>query len=421
MGKRLVLLSQLICLAAFGRAVDDPSAALDVPDKAKLETLRKAGFDHYRAGEYRQAYTCYTDLLRYSQMLGIRDYTSARDLYTFAGLNQEIGDFPAAKELYLRVLTVLTLLGQSESALGGSTLLKLGGILQLQGSLSEAEQVYNRAIQLLQKRSTDDTLLGADALCHLATLYITKTRYEDASRLLARATAIAEKTVPPGDPRLITFLDLEASLLAQTGKYTEAEKKWLVALSIAERNYKNRVLEYSGLLLHLGQMYSAIDDYPAATMMLRRCLEAETTSESDPRTQAITMSLLADVYTKQRKIDEAEPLAVKSIDVAGKACSTVPLTCSMIHSTLAEYYQAKSQWAHAEQEFRSAMELRLIATHNDPVSADLIISLARVLRKLKRKQEAKSYQVQAEQILESNKAVLLSRAQTVDVRAFRGR
>ena len=72
----------------------------------------------------------------------------------------------------------------------------------------------------------------------------------------------------------------------------------------------------------------------------------------------------------------------------------------------------------AEVEFEAALKLREDTLGAHPLVADSLISVARALRKVKRKGEAKTYEARAAQILSSQQNPLYDRSNTIDVRAF---
>jgi tetratricopeptide (TPR) repeat protein len=230
---------------------------------------------------------------------------------------------------------------------------------------------------------------------------------------------MAEKSLPEDNPKLILFFDAEAYFLCQTGKYREAEKKWMTALKIAERAYGENEVHYGGLLLHLGQMYSVLGDYPAAETMLQRSLAAkEKINGSDPIDRAIIMSTLGDVYVKHRKLTEAEPLILNSAEASNAGCGDAPIACAFIRSNLGGYYMTKRQWGMAETEFERALKLREVALGEHPLVADSLTSMSRALRKLNRKKEAKSSEARAAKIVSSQRSPLYEAGNTIDVRAF---
>ena len=207
--------------------------------------------------------------------------------------------------------------------------------------------------------------------------------------------------------------------MCQTGKYREAERKWAIAVNIAEHAYGENEVKYGSLLLHLGQMYSLLGDYPAAETMLQRSLAAkEKTSGSDPVDRAVIMSSLALAYAKHRKLGEAEPLVLKSVEASKTGCSEAPTACAVIRSNLGRDYMATGQWAAAELEFERALRLREDTLGQHPLVADSLISLSRALRKLNRKKEARIYETRGTEILASQRNPAYDTNNIIDVRSF---
>lgn len=387
--------------------------------ESALDDLRHTGFRYFQEGQYQNAAACYIEALRTAETLGISDTKTAGDLNNLAAVADEIGNYTEARNYYLRELDVLNHIGHGGSVAAGAAYTKLAGLLQVQGSFSEAEASYKKAVGLFTQHAGAENLGTAKALNLLGRLYIEWGKLPEASSLLRKARAIAEKGLPEDDPKLIAFFDSEAFFLFQTGKFAAAEKKWMTALKIAEHTYGDNLKEYTGLLLHLGQMYSLTGDYPSAETMFQRCLAAgEKSSGSDPLDRAVIMSSLAQAYAKQRKLVEAEPLVLKSVEASNASCSALPTACAFIRSNLGDYYMAKGQWATAELEFERALKLREGIFGEHPLVADSLVSLSRALRKLKRKKEAKIYEAKAAQIFSSQINPLYDRGSTVDVRAF---
>jgi len=190
-------------------------------------------------------------------------------------------------------------------------------------------------------------------------------------------------------------------------------------LKIAERAYGENEIQYGGLLLHLGQMYSLLGDYPSAETMFQRSLAAkEKTTGSDPVDRAIIMSSLAEAYTKHRKLAEAEPLVLQSAEACNARCSEAPISCAFIRSNLGRYYMTTGQWGTAALEFERALKLREDTLGEHPLVADSLVSLSRALRKLNRKKEAKIYEARATQILSSQRNPAYDASNTIDVRTF---
>jgi tetratricopeptide (TPR) repeat protein len=254
----------------------------------------------------------------------------------------------------------------------------------------------------------------------LGRLYAEWGRYDESARLLRNARAVAEKNAPKFHGALISILDSEAALLSQTRKFAEAERCWLRALKIAEHDYGESGLEYTALLLHLGQLYTGIRDYRAAQAMLERGLAAEQRAKgADTMDRALAMSALGNVYVQQHKLTQAEPLFLQSIQAMNASCQAIPLACAAVRSYLGDFYMAKGQWQSAEAEYERTVTMRENALGEHPLVASSLASWSQALRKLKRKKEAKLCEARAQKIMSLPSYSALNSDNTVDVRAFR--
>ena len=394
-----------------------PSSTAD--PESLLKDLRDTGFTQYREGHYQNAAACYTEALHIGQALGISNPATANDLSNMGDLAEGMGDYTESKNYYLRALDLLNHLGAADSGAAGDLYTKLGVLMQVQGLISEAETNYKRAVGLLTQHAGAENWRTANALDRLGRIYLELRKFPEASGLMHKARAIAEKSLSPDNPLLLTFFDSEAYLVCQAGKFKEAEKNWMAALNIAEHAYGEDGIQYGFLLFHLGQMYSLIGDYPAAETLLRRAVVIEDKiTGPDPVDHALLVSSLAIVYVKQRKLEEAQPLMLESRAATNSNCRASPMACSLIRSHLGDYYLAKGQWGLAEEQFEAALKPRENTLGEHPLVADSLISLARTLRKEKRKGDAKIYEAQAARILASQKNPLYGGGNTIDVRAF---
>jgi tetratricopeptide (TPR) repeat protein len=295
----------------------------------------------------------------------------------------------------------------------------LGEVSQIEGLFPEAEVAFTKAVALLNRYAGPRDIRTASALNTLGRLYNVTGRSKEAVVTLDKAWRMAQTILPEDSPDLVPFLDSQASLFCQNSRFTEAEKLWLRAVQVAEKAYGPAALEYSGVLTHLGEMYSSIGDYKSAENLFKRSLkgyERDGVELSVP--QAIMMSQLGGVYTKMKSYSAAQPLFARSIEIVNADGNRAPLGAALVLSSAGDYSMARRDWVTAEQDYRRALQLREKTLGDHPLVAQSLRSLSNSLRKLNRKQEAKDNLVRANQIL----AVQTDPAyagETVDVRAFR--
>ncbi len=420
---RFVVLSVLtISLVCSSRAACS-SSVRPGPREHALDDLRSAALAYYGKGQLPEAASCYRSAVESARALGLLNMDSTSDLRNLGALLEEQGSYGEASQYYSDALALLNKLGQNNSVTAGEVYEQLADLQSLEGKLPDAEARYKEAITRLDHASGPESIHTAEAKRDLGRLYLELGKMREASRLAANARRIAEKAVPGGDPRLIDFLDLEAAVLCDTGKYSAAERKWQSAVEIAEQAYGRGSRKSFGLLLHLGQMYWLLGDFESAEEMLDRSRAAESeVVGSDPIDRALIMSLLADTYAHRQKHAEAESLATQAGEDAEKTCNATPLLCGTLHSVLGDYYMLTRQWAQAERQYTSALTLRqAVLGERHRLTAESLKSLSKAFRKLKRKKEARNLEAKATRIMASLRDPYLDGANTVDVRALRSR
>lgn len=337
------------------------SAGSDNVPHASREVLRRAGYEQFRNGQFQKAMACYIAALHRIETQDSRNArTLASDLNDLGIVSEEMGHYGDARKYYERELELLKPLGETIGGEGlGTVYERLANLSLVEGSLSASEADYKQAVALLTRHAGPDDLRTAEAWGGMGRHYAEWGRYEESEKLLRQARTIAEKSAPTSDWVLIDILDSEATLLCQARKFAAAEKSWLRALKIAENDYGADGLQYSALLLHLGQLYTGIRDYPAAQAMLERGLAIEQKAKGeDSMDRAIATSALGNVYLLQHKLARAEPLFLKSLYALDGNCGTIPLACATVRSFLGDFYMAKGQWQSAEGEYEIALTLR---------------------------------------------------------------
>lgn len=382
--------------------------------------IRHVGLKYFEAGQYEQALSCYRDALQMAESNGGNNLVPiADDLNDIAILFEEMGQHQEATNYYQRELDLLEKLGDKGTGLAAQTHTELGGLALVGGSLPTAEAEYKKAIALLTHDGQQDSGAFTKALAGLGRVYGEWGRYDQATALLRKARAIAQKSLPPNSPALVSLMDSEAALLTDAGRFAAAEKVWLDALAISEQAYGAEGIMYSAVLLHLGQLYAEIKDYKSAERMLERGLAAERKMTGiDDMDRTIMTSALADVYRRDHKDTQAEPLFEESARSLGH-CENLPLACAAVRSYLADHYMDKHQFQAAQTEYEHALKIREETLGEHPLVASSLVALSQAMRKLGHKKEAKLCQERAEKIMALPGNAIFNDDNTVDVTAFR--
>jgi tetratricopeptide (TPR) repeat protein len=250
----------------------------------------------------------------------------ARILHYLANLYRKYGRYEEAEPLYRRQLAIAEKADPSEPDLG-TALNEIGVFFDETDRYAEAEAAYRRALTVEEKRLGPDARgIGPD-LRNLATLYLKLGRYEEADALVTRALVNAEqpialkKTDNPAiaterrNADIITGLTLRADLNVARGRYAEAESDYRRGLALAA-----------------------------------------TVRESSPGiASAVLIKELAELYLKQERYTEAEPLFQRVLGIEEKAFGSNNHWVVEILDGLGTAYHHLGRDAEAEASFTRAL------------------------------------------------------------------
>ena len=228
-----------------------------------LDGLRQNALEDWKQGRLEKAVDCYREILRVSEASPGKEL--AEDLHNMAVIHTDMGSYREAKIYFHRELELLQHAGNQVAA--GLAYRSIAGILQIEGAFSEAEASYENALELLNRYAGPNDVRTATTLNSMAWLYTLWGRTLEARQYLEKASEAVKGALPPNDPHFIRFLDVRASFLSTMGKYSEAEEVWERALQIGETAYPHDDSKYEEVFLHLGQLYSIVEDFKSAEKM----------------------------------------------------------------------------------------------------------------------------------------------------------
>ena len=406
----------ILMFCACGRAAPETTCSVEA-QRSSLDDLRCSALHSWQQGQLQEALNCYREIVRRSEASEQPDKILPEDLHSIAALSTGMGRYEDAKNFYRRELAVLDRRG--EKAESGVAYTSLGEVLQIEGSFAEAETSYRKAVELLNQYAGPADLRTAKALNAMGWLYTLWGKVDKAKQALQKALGVASNALPEDSPKLIHFLDVQASFLTTTGKYSDAERVWQKALRIGQRAYPGDAFPYEEIFLHLGQTYATAGDEKSAEEMFRRLLEIHKPAGGMTTVaEAVVRAELAATYTHLRDFKQAEPLLLESVRMIQSTPGDVPLAHALILSYFGDYYMARSQWADAEIQYRKALAMReQMLGETAPDVAASMVSLSKALQKLHRKQEA-------EQLLERASCIMVLQKNpvytggTVDIRSL---
>jgi len=238
------------------------------------------------------------------------------------------------------------------------TYMNQGLELHKQGRYAEAAAAYEIALREVERQLGPDDLAAAAVLADIGCLHSAQHEYAEAQAAFERALAITEKAFAPEDVRMGLVLTNLAVVEQLQGYYGRAEPVYRRALAILLKT------------LGPGDLYTAAAELGMAKMLV-----------------------------VQKRNTEAEPLFEAAIPVLEtKAADDPNLVIAIIN--LAEAYRIDGLYAKAEPFYRRALA---IVTQSPTLQTYEVSQGLRhfpeMLRKMKRKSEARDVNVQLKALL----------------------
>ena len=204
-----------------------------------------------------------------------RNFQDNEMVYWAARLNELMGDYAAAKPLYLQTQKLAMTTQGAQSVEIAAAYNNLAELNRAQGRYPEAESLYLQAIEISEKVLPPEHPTLATQYNNLAALYDSQGRYAEAEPLYLKALAINKKVLPSDHPTLATQYNNLALLYDSQGRYTEAESLYLQAIAI-EIDKKALPSEHPNLARdynNLAAFYSSQQRYTEAEPFYRQALK----------------------------------------------------------------------------------------------------------------------------------------------------
>ena len=197
----------------------------------------------------------------------------AKTLYNLAYLYHSMGFFEEAEYFYLEAKKI------DKAKLGElhpqylTTMTALASLYTDIGDAGKSLEYYTQTLELYLK--TDNHLYNENLallLNNAGQIYLYTNDLKSASRFFNLAKEIYLNTQTKKSSSYARCLVLEAEVLIQEGKYAEAEKKLLEAMTI-EKSLKNASADYSNIQENLAQCYVGQKNYTKAYTTYKELLK----------------------------------------------------------------------------------------------------------------------------------------------------
>jgi tetratricopeptide (TPR) repeat protein len=218
-------------------------------------------------------------------------------------------------------------------------------------------------------------------------------RLAEAERFAERSVTILEKSLPPGDPVLLSPLQILAAAQFEQGKTGMAREAFKRMQSIRSVRPQDRALLHgmAGVLLQAeGRHREAESDYLAA---MSDWEEAGLGATADA---GAVLNSLASLYMREQRLDEARKMLDRAFTIFTNDKGAVPMDRIKLLTVRGVLHAWMGEWQQAEQDLHDALSMADRELRVDPVAlAALLTDYAQVLRKNHRRREARSIEARA--------------------------
>ena len=235
--------------------------------------------------------------------------------------------------------------------------LKAVGDAEQAGRLADAEKILTDAIREFKQDESNGAQLSL-YLKRLANLLMRKENYSEAVKLTRKALEIDREVFGPDSSRVAGDLSNLAMLYDRQGKTDAAEGFFKQTLEIARRNEKVDARSTLLVLNNFSGFYMRQGRWAETETLLleaRKLCESQATPQTSPCSPP-GGGLLAEVYRKQGKVNDAEQLIAESVrksEGAGENATEVVKRLGI----QARKYELGKNYAEAERLFKQVIAL----------------------------------------------------------------
>ncbi len=321
---------------------------------------------HQQFGEYKQCIDIYNQLISSNAHLNHKDTSGHVEKYADLGdVYREVGDYDNAlvflkksKQEYYRLklndqlilaevdnnlglcYKMLGLNNEAELAFKSSlsvyeqlkktktdayciTLSNFGDFYRELGRKGEASEILLKALAIRKNYLNIYTRSYANLLNNLGLVYIDAEFYDEALKRLEEAKEVYKSTVGTQHQYYGNCLNNLASCYYYLNNYKKAEDYKLQALKVVELSVGKNHFRYPTFLIALSSIYFKTGSFQKAEANLKEALSLiEKNFGKDHDLYANAQLSLAEVYSSSKRMEEAGPLYLQSLQHYSKQLST---------------------------------------------------------------------------------------------------
>lgn len=197
----------------------------------------------------------------------------------------------------------------------------------------------------------------ATAYADLAHVYSKVPRYRDAIRAEERAIEMRSQLLGPRDPNVLILKAHVGEFMAQQKQFVQAEKYLQDALKEANENTPPEPVSAAYLFEAQAKSYILQQKWKEAEEAAQQIVPIDDLLLAKGRNPFDGRELLAEIYAKSGRNDEAVRVAEESLATKEKKLKDSNIALALGHETLGKVYIVAKQQSEAKSQFQSAMQL----------------------------------------------------------------
>jgi tetratricopeptide (TPR) repeat protein len=297
------------------------------------------------------------------------------------------GEFTRSEDLARRAVAIADASRGERDLPLAMALVQLGDVYRVQGRLAEAEPVFRQALQHYSEANPYIPVRRGTTLLSLSAVLIGQGRFVEAEPICREALTIL---VNAGhDERITAMLNLGQAFSGQ-GKYADAERETRRAVDLlTPRIERGELLGCIALsnLADISRRQARLDEAEPLARRSVTLIEKSPLGPDHPHVARL-LNVLAETLRQQEKLDEAESLCLRSQALTEKSFGPDHVSLDRCLSTLARMRTAQGRFAEAEALYRRCLTILEQAMPDHRERALRMEEYASLLRQLGRAREA---------------------------------
>lgn len=303
---------------------------------------------YYWDGDYETALPLYERAVELRRKLFPGDHADkALSLTHLAATVQKLGNLDRAEQLFTEALNMRQRLHGNQHEDVAASLNNLGNLLVSRGDYAKAEDYLRRSLNMMLKLRGENSVEASTATHNLAMCLMRLDQNAEAASLFERAVAIRTSRYPPGHPAIALSRLGEAQAFLGLGRLEEAESLARSAVDDLRASLRADHPDVGWSLDVLGRVLMARADFAEAVPYLAEAISVTRKIDPPDRELSDRLTLWARCLLETGQHDQAEQALTESLALARKV-NSVPLR-DRAESVLADLYERTGRSDEAER------------------------------------------------------------------------